>query len=287
MSGSHKADYVVRFLSLAATERGSLRCTGPGFIAILFTPMTPQRIVSLVPSQTELLFDLGLDREIIGVTKFCMYPVDKVRDKTVVGGTKTLHLDRIRALRPDLIIANKEENTRDQIEELQRHYPVHITDVTTLPDALTMIQDVGQCVGKAPQANDMAQQIERSFSLLPTPAAPTLSVAYFIWRKPYMVAAGDTFIDAMLTAAGFRNAFAGQTRYPEVSPDELQRTRPDLIFLSSEPYPFAEKHVAEWRAVCPFARVRVVDGEVFSWYGSRLLRAADYFRNLHNELATT
>jgi len=251
--------------------------------------MTPQRIISLVPSQTELLFDLGLNGEIVGITKFCIYPAHKVRDKTIVGGTKTGHLDRIHALKPDLIIANKEENTRDQVEELQRHYPVHITDVTTLPDALSMIRNVGQLVGKATQADDMAQQIGHSLSSpssLSSLSCPPPSVAYFIWRKPYMVAAGDTFIDAMLTAAGFRNAFAEQTRYPEIAPDELQQVRPDLIFLSSEPYPFAEKHVAELQAICPSARVRVVDGEVFSWYGSRLLRAADYFRNLQNELAT-
>lgn len=250
--------------------------------------MTPQRIISLVPSQTELLFDLGIDREIVGITKFCIYPTDKVRDKRIVGGTKTLDLSRIHALRPDLIIANKEENTRDQVEALQRHYPVHITDVTTLPDALAMIRDVGQLIGKAPQADDMARQI--GYSLFPpssrSPSFPAVSVAYFIWRKPYMVAAGNTFIDAMLTAAGFCNAFAGQTRYPEVSSDELQRVNPDLIFLSSEPYPFAEKHVAELQYVCPSARVRVVDGEVFSWYGSRLLRAALYLRNLQNQLAT-
>ncbi len=135
--------------------------------------MTPQRIISLVPSQTELLFDLGLDSEIVGITKFCIHPAKRVRDKPIVGGTKTLHLDRIHALRPDLIIANKEENTRDQIEELQRQYPVHITDMTTLPDALTMIRTVGQLVGKAPQANEMAQQIEGSLSAPYARSAPS------------------------------------------------------------------------------------------------------------------
>ena len=257
--------------------------------------MTPHRIVSVVPSQTELLFDLGLDDEVVGITKFCIHPADKVRNKTIVGGTKTLHLDQIHALCPDLILANKEENTREQIKELQRHYPVHITDMVTLPDALTMIRTVGRLVDKEPQAEKMVQQIAATLSpsFLSSRSSPSfslwqatpLSVAYLIWRKPYMVAAGDTFIDAMLEAAGFRNAFAGQTRYPEASPDDLRATEPELIFLSSEPYPFAEKHIAELQAVCPSARVLVVDGEVFSWYGSRLLRAADYFRNLHNEIA--
>ena len=246
--------------------------------------MTPQRIISVVPSQTELLFDLGLDNEIVGITKFCIHPAENVRGKTVVGGTKTLNFNQIYALRPDFILANKEENTRDQIEELQRHYPVHVTDITTLPDALTMIRDVGVLVGKEQRAEEMARQITFSLASLSSLSSPP-SVAYFIWRKPYMVAAEGTFIDAMLQAAGFRNAFAGQTRYPEITPDYLREANPDLIFLSSEPYPFAEKHVDELLAICPSARVLVVDGEVFSWYGSRLLRAANYFKNLRTEIA--
>ncbi|GAB3497721.1 helical backbone metal receptor [Spirosoma knui] len=245
--------------------------------------MPPQRIVSLVPSQTELLFDLGLDAEIVGITKFCIHPADKVREKAIVGGTKTLHLDRIHALNPDLILANKEENTRAQIEELQYHYPVHVTDMTTLSDAVAMIREVGVLVGKPDRAEQMARQIEQSLRL--SFGEPRPSVAYFIWRNPYMVAASDTFIDAMLNVAGFRNAFANQTRYPEVTPAELQAVQPDLIFLSSEPYPFTEKHSADFQAICPSAPVLIVDGELFSWYGSRLLRAADYFKNLHQEIA--
>ena len=253
--------------------------------------MTPQRIISVVPSQTELLFDLGMDREIIGITKFCIHPAERVRNRTIVGGTKTLHLDQIHALRPDLILANKEENTQDQIEALQQQYPVHVTDINTLPDALAMIRTVGTLVGKGPEAKTMAQQIATNLSPLSSLSSPSSllppSVAYFIWRKPYMVAAGDTFIDAMLAVAGFRNAFTGLSRYPEVTPDALRNAQPDLIFLSSEPYPFAEKHMAEMAAICPSARVLVVDGEMFSWYGSRLLRAGDYFRNLRNEIAGT
>ncbi|MBD2752776.1 helical backbone metal receptor [Spirosoma validum] len=245
--------------------------------------MNSLRIVSVVPSQTELLFDLGLDAEIVGLTKFCIHPADKVKNKAIVGGTKTLDLAKIHALRPTLILANKEENTRDQIEELQRQYDVHVTDVNTLPDALSMIRNVGVLVGKNWEAEVMAQQLEAS--LCPLPSAHPLSVAYFIWRKPYMVAGNDTFIHSMLEIAGFRNAFAKQTRYPEVTPADVQAVQPDLIFLSSEPYPFSEKHVAELRAICPSSQILLVDGELFSWYGSRLLHASHYFRNLRNEIA--
>ena len=242
-------------------------------------------IVSAVPSQTELLFDLGIDEELVGITKFCIHPADKVTHKTWVGGTKTLNLNAIHALQPDLIIANKEENTREQIEELQRHYAVHITDITTIPDALAMIRAVGTLVGKMPEAERMVQQIETNFSFLSFVSSCPPSVAYLIWRKPYMVAANATFIHAMLERAGFQNAFANQTRYPEITPTDLQNAHPNLIFLSSEPYPFSAKHIAELQAICPLARILLVDGEVFSWYGSRLLRASDYFRNLHNEIA--
>lgn len=99
-----------------------------------------------------------------------------------------------------------------------------------------------------------------------------------------MVAASNTFIDAMLTIAGFQNAFADQTRYPEITPDDLREVQPDLLFLSSEPYPFGEKHIGELQQLCPSARVLLVDGEAFSWYGSRLLRASDYFKNLHQQI---
>ena len=243
--------------------------------------MYPVRIISVVPSQTELLFDFGLDEEIMGLTKFCTYPADKVKQKTLVGGTKTLNLSTIHGLNPDFILANKEENTREQIEALRQRYTVHVTDVNTLPDALTMIREVGALVGKRAEADALANRIETTLVPLPQPSG--LTVAYFIWRKPYMVAAADTFIHAMLEQAGFRNAFVGQTRYPVVSAEELKTAQPDLIFLSSEPYPFGQKHMVELQAICPSARIRLVDGEVFSWYGSQLLRASDYFRNLRTE----
>ncbi|QDK78911.1 ABC transporter substrate-binding protein [Spirosoma sp. KCTC 42546] len=245
--------------------------------------MTPKRIVSIVPSQTELLFDLGVDEQLVGITKFCIHPATKVKHKAIVGGTKTLNLSKIQALNPDLILANKEENNREQVEELQQTYPVYVTDIITLPDALAMIRDVGALVGKNEEAEKMALQL--TDSLIPLLQIPRLSVAYFIWRKPYMVAANGTFIHEMLGIAGFSNVFADQTRYPEITTDDLRAAQPDLIFLSSEPYPFTEKHQAEFNAICPLARVMVVDGELFSWYGSRLLRSSDYFRNLRNEIA--
>ncbi|MBO0934165.1 ABC transporter substrate-binding protein [Fibrella aquatilis] len=244
--------------------------------------MNPLRIVSIVPSQTELLFHLGVGPAVVGRTKFCIYPADEVASVPVVGGTKNVDSQRVAALKPTLILANREENTRVNVEALQAIAPVHVTDVTTLPDALAMIRDVGRLVGKSTEAETLAQQITVSMAALPAPPERP-RVAYLIWRKPWMVAAADTFIDAMLTAAGFTNAFANQMRYPVITETDWQAAQPDLIFLSSEPYPFKAKHIAELQQLCPQAKIRLVDGELFSWYGSRLLRSATYFSALRQE----
>lgn len=238
----------------------------------------PRRIVSLVPSQTELLFDLGLDAEVVGITKFCVHPASWYHSKNRVGGTKTLNFHKISALEPDLIIGNKEENEQSQIELLSARFPVWMSDISDLEDALDMIGSVGKLCDQARQADVLAQKIR---SIFPHPDVTNLrTAAYLIWRKPYLVAAGGTFIDSMLPYAGFENVFGHLKRYPEVSPEQLALAQPGFVLLSSEPYPFREKHIREISEICPDARIVLVDGEMFSWYGSRLLLAADYFREL-------
>ena len=246
-------------------------------------PFPPRRIVSLVPSQTELLFDLGLGEQVVGVTKFCIHPTKARTRTTIIGGTKNFDFDKITALKPDLVIGNKEENNRDGVEQLATKYPVWLSDISNLPEALDMVRRVGFIVGAKERATALAAEIEASFAALATPQASSAaaeSVAYFIWRKPYMAAATGTFIDDMLHRTGFANAFAGLRRYPEISAAQLAAAAPQRIFLSSEPYPFAAKHVAEFQAICPAAKVDVVDGELFSWYGSRLRKSAAYFNQL-------
>jgi ABC-type Fe3+-hydroxamate transport system substrate-binding protein len=244
----------------------------------------PRRIVSLVPSQTELLHALGLDEEVVGITKFCVRPAEWFAQKPRVGGTKTVNLEKIAALQPDLIIANKEENERAQIDALvDAGYAVWISDVATLDDALDMIERVGRLTGRSPAADDLVARIRAAFAAQQTTLAPgpRPRVAYFIWRKPYMVAGGQTFINDMLDRAGLENVFADRPRYPEVSLTELQAANPAALLLSSEPYPFQEKHFPALREACPSAEVQLVDGELFSWYGSRLLEAPAYFARLH------
>jgi len=245
-------------------------------------PFVPKRIISVVPSQTELLFHLGLGDEVIGITKFCIHPAEKFKTTTKVGGTKQLNIDLIKQLNPDLIIANKEENERIQIEELMQLYPVWISDISNLDEALAMIAGVGQLVGREAEAKKLNQLIAERFSQLHIQQT-YLSVAYLIWRKPYMVAGKDTFIDNLLTKCGLTNVFE-QDRYPEVTNQMLIKANPGVVFLSSEPYPFAQKHIDEFKALLPNAKVKLVDGEMFSWYGSRLLEAPGYFEGLINQL---
>jgi ABC-type Fe3+-hydroxamate transport system substrate-binding protein len=239
----------------------------------------PKRIVSLVPSQTELLYDLGLDEEVVGITKFCVHPEEWFRTKKRVGGTKTVYIDIVKSLRPDLIIANKEENTKEQIDELAAMYPVWVSNIQTISEALQMISDVGMLVGREERAGQLMNQIRAGFASIRKAAKPK-RIAYFIWRNPWMCAGGDTFISDMITAVGWQNVLAEKMRYPEVTLEELKDRNLDLVLLSSEPYPFKEQHIAEIKAILPDVEVKLVDGEMMSWYGSRMLKAVEYVDSL-------
>ena len=244
--------------------------------------VVPQRIISIVPSQTELLYDLGLGEEVIGISKFCIHPNAWFRRKTRVGGTKNLNLEKIKQLQPDLIIANKEENERHQIEELIKLFPVWISDIKTLEDAVNMIKSLGELFQKEEKSLEISNQIVSNFNKLKV--NKNKSCAYFIWKNPYLLAGSDTFINAMLERCGMKNCFANQGRYPEVDLNQIQSAQPDVILLSSEPYPFNAKDISELQELCPNAKIELVDGELFSWYGSRLLKSADYFENLLKRL---
>lgn len=241
-------------------------------------PALPKRIISIVPSQTELLFYLGLEDVIIGITNFCVHPADKAKAVIKVGGTKKLNIDLIKTLKPDLIIANKEENDKNQVEELMEYFPVWISDINDLPGALEMIIDIGHVTDRQTASQKLANEISQLFQKLAVSPVKR-RVAYLIWRKPYMVAGSGTFINSMLQFCGLSNVFEID-RYPEVSAEMLINAKPDVVLLSSEPYPFGDKHIEEFKAVLPDSRVMLVDGEMFSWYGSRLLYAPGYFNEL-------
>ncbi len=251
---------------------------------VVEAPLPPKRIVSLVPSQTELLYDLGLDAEVVGQTLFCIHPPAQHQHKPRVGGTKNFHIDKIKDLQPDLIIGNKEENDKAGIEQLEQLFPVWMSDISNLADALDMIQRVGNLVHKQQEAQCLVDQIRNSFEELQCFAVPKRT-AYLIWRKPWMAAGQGTFIDDMLNRLGLENVFGKMdSRYPEITDIALREAQPECILLSSEPYPFREKHIAELQAVCPQTKILLVDGELFSWYGSRLLHSVAYFQKLIKEV---
>ena len=239
----------------------------------------PKRIISLVPSQTELLFNLGLEAETVGITRFCIHPPSWFTLKEKIGGTKTLNLTKIKALQPDLIIANKEENIKEQVEALAQDLPVWVTDVHNLQDALKMIKDIGYLTGKNESAAVLINRIDQAFNTLPNIKYP-VNTTYLIWRKPYMTIGGDTFINDMLKKCGFYNSFESEKRYPIIDIAQLQDNHCKILLLSSEPYPFKQKHIDELSKLLPGIKIVLVDGEYFSWYGSRLLQAPEYFKQL-------
>ena len=242
------------------------------------------QIISLVPSLSELLYDLGLEEEVIGITKFCIHPEKWFRTKTRIGGTKEVNFEKINELQPDLIIANKEENTKEQVELLAQKYDLLLTDVNNLGDALEMIQSVGRFTNKLPEAETLSKEIKTVFAGLQEKVSnkkPT-KAAYFIWKNPYMVAANETFIHEMMPYCGLQNIFSGKMRYPEIDLEQLKNSECELILLSSEPYPFKEKHKEEISQQLPGIPIKLADGEMFSWYGSRLLKSAHYFETFLN-----
>ncbi len=233
--------------------------------------MAYKRIISLVPSLTELLIDLGLTDQIIGRTKFCIYPDHLVSEITSIGGTKNPNVEEILSLKPDLIIANKEENKKEDIEELSKYVEVVLTEIDTIDQALEWILKLGSKLDKADQCRRMVEEINSLLHKIPV--TNPIKTAYFIWKDPWMTVGNDTYIHDVMTRYGLENVSGNQTRYPITSLEELTSLNPELILLSSEPYPFREKHILEIQKICSNSRIELVNGEWFSWYGSRMIPA--------------
>ena len=243
-----------------------------------------QKIISLIPSISELLYELNLAKETVGITKFCIHPSIWYHTKEKIGGTKNLQIEKIKCLQPDLIIANKEENTKEQVEILARLFPVYLTDVNNYEEAIKMIEDVGKITSRVADAVQLTKVIQSGFNLIKKPFKQIKTV-YFIWKDPYMSVGGDTFINDMMSRLGLQNIFGHYKRYPEVTLQNVISAKPQLILLSSEPYPFKQKHITEIQAYLPNTKILLVDGEMFSWYGSRMKYMPEYFNNLLTEIS--
>ncbi|GFD73966.1 iron ABC transporter [Tenacibaculum sp. KUL113] len=243
-----------------------------------------KRIISLVPSQTELLVDLGLEDNILGITKFCVHPTYLTKTKTIVGGTKNIKIDKIKELQPDIILCNREENTKEIVEACQQVAFTHVSDIFTLTDSIELISLYGSFFEKQIEAKKITNKLESKIIDFKKfiENKKSRKVAYFIWRNPWMVAASNTFINHLLELNKFENVYANEKRYPEVNIKNINKKKPELILLSSEPFPFREKHILEIIEHTNNLTPILVDGEYFSWYGSRLLKAFDYFKELHN-----
>ena len=237
---------------------------------------TPTRIISLVPSLTEYLYSIGLTHEVVGITKFCLHPDGWFRTKPRVGGTKQIHFEIIDELKPDLIIANKEENNKEDIEKLALSYNVLLTDINSYKEALHELKNIGQVVGKTKEAEKIIQNIICRFDDLEF--SERYKALYLIWQEPFMSVGRYTFISSVLEKAGFINVLNSEDRYPVLSIEKINQLRPEFVILSSEPFPFTEKHIKSLQPLLPYSKIILADGEMFSWYGSRMQLMPDYFR---------
>lgn len=235
------------------------------------------KVISLVPSITEALFDLGLtENEIIGRTKFCIHPNEKVKNVEIIGGTKNLNIEKIKALKPDLILANKEENVKEQVEILMKDFKVIVYNTETIEDNYYLVKNLGLLFNKEERAQIFNLKIYEVLNQAKINSK--IKTAYLIWKNPYMTVGSDTFIHNILSEIGFENIFKNQTRYPEIQVEDLVEA--DVIMLSSEPFPFKEKHIGELKEFHPDKKIMIVDGEAFSWYGTHIAKCESYFRDL-------
>jgi ABC-type Fe3+-hydroxamate transport system substrate-binding protein len=248
---------------------------------IVKIPKPIQRVVSLVPSQTEFLYDLGLKDKIVAQTVFCIHPKSHFKKATKIGGTKKIRYDELDELQPDLIICNKEENNEEIVETLSKKYPVWVSDIKNIDDAFYMMRSLAELFDAKSQCDELIKRI--TMSLNQKKVRHQYNCVYLIWRNPYMSVGYDTFINHMLQRSGFNNLI-NVKRYPELSSEELQALNPEVVLLSSEPYPFKEKHIEELKTLLPNSKILMVDGELFSWYGSRLLNSQPYFNELQRQL---
>lgn len=246
----------------------------------------PERIISLVPSQTELLYHLGLGDKVAGITKYCVNPELWFRNKPKVGGTKNFDIGKIRALNPDLIIANKEENNRELLEELMHEFPVWISDVGSISSALEMIAAISTLTNRKLEGRKLIDCIQKERKLLGENIPSHLRgkrVCYYIWKDPWMTVGDDTFIYEMLLETGLHPISKGQQRYPILHPGDFEQI-PDYIFLSTEPFPFKKEDLENIQSKYPTSKVVIVDGEYFSWYGSRMKDSFKYMQQLISTL---
>lgn len=244
------------------------------------------RIISLVPSITELLFDLGLGDRVVGRTSFCIHPAAAVARVPRVGGTKKPRLDKLRALRPSHVIVNVDENRKQDVDAIADFTPHIIVTHPLLPDDnLMLYRLLGNIFGRQPDAARLCAAFEQARDALLAAVAPLppRRVLYLIWRDPWMTISRDTYISKTLALAKWHTSgHDADNRYPQVHLDEHLLVDTDMVLFSSEPFPFKALHVQELRELTGDSETpcEFIDGEMTSWYGSRAVAGLHYLREL-------
>ena len=240
--------------------------------------MPPERIVSLVPSLTELVFWFGAGQSLVGRTRFCTEPAGQVEAVPIIGGTKNPYIERIVAAKPDLVLANKEENRREDVEALETAgIEVYLSHPDTVHEAIAMIRELGALFGAKDKAAQLCNDIERALECDEVEPVPVYAA---VWHNPMMGLGSNSYGHSLLEHCGARNVLGHRERYPELSMDELRALGPALILLPDEPFPFGQSHAAFYSEIAP---ARVIDGKLLWWYGPRLPHAIRELRTLLRE----
>lgn len=249
---------------------------------------TPLKIVSLCPSITETLCDMGLHKFLVGRTDFCtpvLQPLDSNTQKyseeiPTVGGTKNVNVDFVKTLTPDIIFASKEENDKHTIEILSKEHKCFVFEINSIDDSIKMIKTIGEIFINKCDVNELIHTIEQSFLQLPK-LNRVHNALYLVWKDPYIAAGKNTYIDSLLSFVGFSNSIQNE-KY--ITLNNLNNLECDIIFLPSEPYKFTEEDKLVIQKMRSDAKILLVDGEMFCWYGSHMVKSALYLKNLVNKI---
>jgi ABC-type Fe3+-hydroxamate transport system substrate-binding protein len=238
--------------------------------------VTPSRIVSLVPSLTEALFAFGVGEKVVGRTRYCLWPPRAVGKIPTVGGTKKIDVRRVLELEPDLVVAIKEENSRENVEKLEESgVPVFVGAPENVEGAIELLRELAERV-EAPRAAAVLDSIERVYGRLRNSAGRTKARRVFvpIWKNPYMSVGSDTYVHDVLKTCGGENICGDVTRYPVVTLEEIEAAQPEVVLLPDEPYPFSAEDLPEFYSLDIPAvredRIQLVDGKLLTWYGPRM-----------------
>lgn len=249
---------------------------------------TPKRIISLVPSLTETLYDLNLEENILGITKSCTHPVHFKHTKTIIGDVKDVEIEKIKDLQPHIVFCNKGENSLETIKKLQEFTQVYVTVVKTIDDSIRLVEKLGLILNRRVDAKLINHKINLKLEDFTQfiKEYDVKKAGYFIGYNPWVAAGDNTFINALLALNKFENIYTNkEDMYPIIEAKKIRlEGDPDFVFFPSHPFAFNDKHIFEMGRFTHHASAVYVDGQMFSWFGSRLIKSFDYFKSLRERI---